>query len=70
MKCMHCKGNMERGTSPFQIDKKGYHLTIEAVPAWVCEQCGEVYFEKDEIDGIQDIIKAVEDKTEKLSNAA
>jgi YgiT-type zinc finger domain-containing protein len=33
---MHCKGKMIKGVAPFHIDRKGYHLTVDTVPAWVC----------------------------------
>jgi len=67
MKCIHCQGQMKKGTAPFHIDRKGYHLTLEAVPAWVCQQCGEVYFDEPEVESIQEIVQAVEDRTKKLS---
>jgi YgiT-type zinc finger domain-containing protein len=61
---------MNKESAPFHIDRKGYHLTLEAVPAWVCQQCGEVYFDEAEVDSIQEIIQAVEDRTKKMSAAA
>lgn len=70
MKCMHCQGQMKKDSAPFHIDRKEYHLTLDAVPAWVCKQCGEVYFEEPEVDSIQDIIRIVEDRAKKLSAAA
>jgi YgiT-type zinc finger domain-containing protein len=66
MKCMHCQGLMEKSIAPFHIDRKGYHLTLESVPAWVCSQCGEAYFDESEVDSIQGIIQSLEDRTEKL----
>jgi len=45
-------------------------LTLDAVPAWVCQQCGEVYFDEPEVDSIQEIIRVVEDRAKKLSVAA
>jgi YgiT-type zinc finger domain-containing protein len=70
MKCMHCQGHMYKGKAPFHIDRKGYHLTLDAVPAWVCRQCGEVYFDEPQVDSIQEIIRAVEDRTKNLTVAA
>ena len=70
MKCMHCKGLMNRGKAPFHIDRKGYHLTLDAIPAWVCQQCGEVYIDEPEVDSIQEVIKAVEDRAKKMIAAA
>lgn len=53
LKCMHCQGRMERGTAPLTVDRKGYHVHWDAVPAWICTQCGEPYFEAHEVEGIQ-----------------
>jgi len=70
MKCMHCQGKMERGMAAFHTDRKNYHLTFDKVPAWVCNQCGEAYFEEAEVSKIQDIIETIEYKTEEMLNAA
>jgi len=67
MKCMYCQGEMEKGTTPFHIDRKGIHLSLDDVPAWVCKQCGEPYFEEAEVDSIQAIIQAVDQQAEKLA---
>jgi YgiT-type zinc finger domain-containing protein len=61
---------MKKGFTPFHVDRKGYHLTLDEVPAWVCRECGEVYFDEPEVDSIQDIIKTLEDRTKKLSAVA
>jgi len=61
---------MKRGKAPFHIDRKGYHLTLDAIPAWVCQQCGEVYIDEPEVDSIQEVIKAVEDRAKKMIAAA
>lgn len=58
---------MERGAAPFHIDRKGYHLLVDAVPAWVCSQCGEVYFEEDEVDAIQEVVMSLDKRAEKLA---
>jgi len=70
MKWMHCQGKMIKAAAPFHVDRKGYHLTLDVVPAWVCQQCGEVYFDEPEVDSIQEIIKTLEDRTEKLTAVA
>ena len=70
MNCSHCKGEMKRGTAPFHVDRKGYHLVLDAVAAWVCTQCGEVYFEEPEVDAIQEVIRAVDKQANKLAITA
>lgn len=70
MKCMYCQGKMERGVAPFHVDRNGYHLVLDKVPAFVCRQCGEVYFAEAEVDSIQATIKAVDMQVEKIALAA
>jgi len=70
MKCMYCQGEMRRGSAPFHVDRKGYHLLLDAVPAWVCSQCGESYFEEAQVDSIQEAIRALDTQATKLANSA
>ena len=67
MKCIHCQGEMKRGAAPFHVDRKGFHILLDSVPAWVCEQCGESYFEEREVDTIQDVVRAIEQKAGALA---
>lgn len=69
MKCMYCKGEMKRGKAPFHVDRKGVHLTLDDVPAWICNQCGESYFEEMEVNSIQAMIQAVEKEAQRLATA-
>ncbi len=69
MKCMYCQGDMIRGTSPFHLDRKGVHISLDEVPAWVCTQCGEAYFEEKEVDAMQAIFHAVDRCAKKLAPA-
>ena len=66
MKCLHCGGKMRRGTAPFHVDRRGYHLTWDAVPAWICSQCGEAFFEGAEVEAIQKVLRTVDKQAEKL----
>ena len=66
MMCMDCQGKMERGAVPFHIDRRGYHLILDTIPAWVCIQCGEAYFEEVAGEAIQQVIRAVDTHTATL----
>ena len=70
MKCIHCQGKMKEGAAPFHIDRKGYHLVLDAVPAWVCTQCGEAYFGESEVEAIQKVIRTLDRQAEKLAVVA
>ena len=60
MECTFCKAPMKRSTAPLTIDRKGYHLHWNDVPAWVCTQCGEPYFELDVLDRIEAAIETLD----------
>ena len=67
MNCIHCRGTMRRSTAPFHVDRNGYHLALDAVPAWICGQCGEPYFEEREVDVIQGAIRTLDEQTRQLA---
>lgn len=68
MECLHCKGKMIRGNAPFSVDRNGYHLMWESVPAWVCTQCGEAFFEENEVNHIQKALRQVDRETKALAS--
>jgi YgiT-type zinc finger domain-containing protein len=70
MKCMYCSGEMKQGTAPFHVDRHGFHLVMDAIPAWVCSQCGEEYFERTEVDLIQNVIRAIDEQSLPLRKTA
>jgi YgiT-type zinc finger domain-containing protein len=66
MECLDCKAQMKRGTASFSIDRNGYRISWDAIPAWVCEQCGESLFETKEVDTIQDALAVLDRDTVSL----
>ena len=70
MTCIHCKGPMKRGYAPFHVDRSGYHLSLESVPAWVCGQGGEPFFEEREVKNIQRLLTELDRKTTSLVSVA
>lgn len=69
MKCMLCGGEMKRNATPFHVDRNGYHLVMDEVPAWVCSQCGEAYFEEAEVITMQNMMRAIDAESTKLRKA-
>jgi YgiT-type zinc finger domain-containing protein len=66
MKCMYCQGRMERGTTPFDLHRNGYHLTFDAVGAWVCAQCGEAYFDEAQAAALQEMIERIDEGAKRV----
>ncbi len=58
---------MVRGHAPFSVDRKGYHISWESVPAWVCTQCGEALFEENEVLHIQKALQQIDNETMALT---
>jgi YgiT-type zinc finger domain-containing protein len=70
MECIYCKGKLERANAPFSVERKGYHIYWPSVPAWVCTQCGEPYFESREVDTIQKALTILDAETAALLGQA
>ena len=70
MECLSCKGRLLKSSAPVSIDRGGYHLHWDAVPAWVCSQCGEPLFETPEVQVIQEALKALDRQSGRLLAAA
>ena len=60
---------MERGSAPFSINRRGYHVHWDTVPAWVCTQCGQPFFETREAEQIQRALEALDRADERLAPA-
>ena len=69
MECLHCKGLMGRGTAPFSVDRRGYRVHWDAIPVWVCTQCGEPFLETREVEEIQRALDALDKANEQLAPA-
>ena len=69
MECIYCKGKLTRKTAPFSIQGQGYYLHWDAIPAWVCEQCGEAPFEAPEVDLIQKALADLDRKNAEFKEA-
>lgn len=61
---------MRYGSATYSIDRNGYHVTWDAIPAWVCDQCGEVLFEAHEVDLIQEALMVLDSITVTLATAS
>ncbi len=66
MECMYCKGRLVRKKVNYTANRKGYHLVIDDVPAWVCVQCGEPLFDEETVSVIQDMLRVVDARLERL----
>lgn len=67
MECIHCNGRMKHATARFSLDRNGYHVSWDAVPAWVCTQCGEPFFEAREVNLIQNGLRELDREAQRLA---
>ncbi len=68
MECFHCKGKMVKGHAPFSADRDGYHISWEAISAWVCTQCGGVLFEENGVNHLQAALQQIDQETKAIKS--
>lgn len=56
MECIVCKGLTEKKTVNYILDLDNTIIIIKDVPANVCIQCGERYFDDDVMENLEKII--------------
>ncbi len=54
--CSECRGPVKKRTIVQKFEKEGVKVQLSGFKAWVCTQCGEVYFEPG---GAQRVAQAV-----------
>ena len=54
--CSECRGRVRRKTIVQEFEKEGVRVKLSELKAWVCERCGEIYFEPG---GAQKVARAV-----------
>lgn len=59
MKCLYCQAPVERGTAEVRINRNGYQVAWQSVPAWVCTRCDQPYFEPDEVEMVRRAVTAM-----------
>ena len=62
MECLYCKGTLARKKVSYTVTRRGYHMIIDDVPAWVCQQCGESLFEEKAVDAMQGILSELDQR--------
>lgn len=72
MECLHCKAQMQRGSTSFSVNRNGYRISWDEIPAWTCDQCGESLLEASEVEKIQAMLSILDPEsvtlTEKLAS--
>lgn len=43
--CSECGGELRRRSITKGFEREGITVRVEGIKAWVCQKCGEVYFE-------------------------
>ncbi len=61
MRCLICKnGDVTAGSTSFTVERGEMTLVIKGIPARVCDQCGEAYFDEATTKRIEDIAEKAE----------
>jgi len=69
MKCPVCGTLMKRTKHPYTATRASFILVLTNVAAYVCDQCGEVYYPEETVKKIQDIIMEIDVSSQALVTA-
>jgi len=61
MNCFMCKGEVIEKKVNYMVDLENTIIIIKGVPAKVCTQCGEQYFEDETSENIENIVNKLKD---------
>ena len=67
MNCFMCKGNLEKKDVNYLVDLDNKIIIIKGVPARVCTQCGEQYFDDETAENIEKIVNQLKKLTMEVS---
>ena len=56
MKCLYCQAPVERSAARVQVERDGYQLAWQHLPAWVCTHCQQAYFEPGEVQMVRQAV--------------
>ena len=56
MKCDICGGTRQKSLISYNIFYQGKPIIVENVPADVCQQCGEQYFDPTTVEVLQNVV--------------
>ena len=70
MICHFCKNKLKPRKITYNINRQGYDVILREVPAYVCQECGEMFFEEKSVDLIQSLIKEVDTKAAVVRNVS
>lgn len=57
MNCFMCKGQMRPGNVNHIVDRDGEIIIIKNVPAIVCKQCGEAFYDNEVMKKVEKIVE-------------
>lgn len=61
MNCFMCKGNLEEKKVNYVVDLEDAIIIIKGVPAKVCNQCGEQYFDDETSQNIEKMVNQLKE---------
>ena len=70
MQCPHCQGRLTPGKTSYTVNRSGYHLIIDQVPAFICDQCHEPLFTEEAVGLVQEMVRALDIQRKELDQIA
>lgn len=67
MECPYCHGALKAGTTSYTVNRNGYQLIIDELPALICEQCRKPLYSEDAVRLVQQMVRTLDARHKELS---
>jgi len=67
MKCFMCKGELTEKNVNYMVDLENTIIIVKGVPAKVCEDCKEQYFDDETSKNIEKIVNRLKDLSTEIT---
>ena len=67
MECFMCKGKLEKKLVNYFLDLQHMMIIVKDVPANVCTQCGERFFDDEVMENLENIVNKLKQLSTEMS---
>ena len=67
MNCPHCGSKAEKNLTTYTIDLGEVLVVIRRVPCYQCDHCGEIVYDADVFQNIENIVSAAKSMKQEIS---
>lgn len=67
MECPHCHGTLKAGKTSYTVNRDGYYLVIDELPALICERCRKPLYSEEAVLVVRQMVRTLDARHKELS---